>query len=433
MQVNSAEPSTSSSDGPSVRIPVDVRRFPWIRRLAADYAYDFRSVAPFFSGDPADRAAWADAIARTQAHDAPARRDRRGHRGAAGSAAAAPARAREAGALLADRRTVAIVTGQQAGLFGGPLFTLLKALTALKLAEQVVARAPRAGRRRLLDRRRRSRLGRSPVVYGVRRAARRRAPSSLPARPGADPAPVATVTPRRLDRRRPSTSSNASCRRPNSAPALIAELRARLRAGRRHGRRVRRAGSSACSASAGWSSTTRRIRRRSRSSASVFARELSTPGQTVKLAALGRRGSDRRAATTRRSTRRTTASRCSTSTAAAAPIRQQDGQLRRRRPAASRPAALVQQADDRPAGFSPNVLLRPIVQDTLFPTICYVAGPERARLSRPAARRLRALRRADAADVSARVGDAARFRGAALPHEVSSCRSKRCRRRTKRR
>ena len=35
----------------------------------------------------------------------------------------------------------------------------------------------------------------------------------------------------------------------------------------------------------------------------------------------------------------------------------------------------MQQATERPAGFSPNVLLRPIVQDTLFPTICYVAGP----------------------------------------------------------
>src|SRR4029450_8722052 len=52
----------------SVRIPVDVRRFPWIRRFAADYAYDFPAVAPFFSGNPSDRAAWAQAIARAQAH-----------------------------------------------------------------------------------------------------------------------------------------------------------------------------------------------------------------------------------------------------------------------------------------------------------------------------------------------------------------------------
>ena len=41
----------SPGDSP-VRIPVDVRRFPWVKRLAADYAYDFSSVAPFFSGDP---------------------------------------------------------------------------------------------------------------------------------------------------------------------------------------------------------------------------------------------------------------------------------------------------------------------------------------------------------------------------------------------
>ena len=38
-------------------------------------------------------------------------------------------------------------------------------------------------------------------------------------------------------------------------------------------------------------------------------------------------------------------------------------------------STLVEQAERSPAQFSPNVLLRPIVQDTLFPTICYVAGP----------------------------------------------------------
>ena len=39
------------------------------------------------------------------------------------------------------------------------------------------------------------------------------------------------------------------------------------------------------------------------------------------------------------------------------------------------PAALLREAVERPASFSPNVLLRPIVQDAIFPTVCYVAGP----------------------------------------------------------
>jgi len=127
VSVNSTDSSTLS---------VDVRRFPWIRRLASDYAYDFPSVSTFFTGDPADPAAWGQAIARTQAHR------RRGADIAAAIAAQqrrrnAPPAAMAAAQTLADPQTVAVVTGQQAGLFGGPTFTLLKALTALKLAARV--------------------------------------------------------------------------------------------------------------------------------------------------------------------------------------------------------------------------------------------------------------------------------------------------------
>ena len=39
------------------------------------------------------------------------------------------------------------------------------------------------------------------------------------------------------------------------------------------------------------------------------------------------------------------------------------------------PEALVKQATENPERFSPNVLLRPVIQDYLLPTLCYVGGP----------------------------------------------------------
>ena len=119
-----------------MRFAVDVRRLPWMRRLAVDYAFDYERVAPFFSGNPAEPASWSAAVAAAHTHPRPRREiaeivlAQQTRRGAPPEAIAATRR-------LAEPGTVAIVTGQQAGLFGGPAFTLLKAATAIRLAERV--------------------------------------------------------------------------------------------------------------------------------------------------------------------------------------------------------------------------------------------------------------------------------------------------------
>jgi len=107
-----------------------------MRRLAVDYAFEYSGLSPFFAGNPADPIAWAGAISRAQAYDRPraaivamlqAQQARRN----------SPPAARAAVAALASPSTVAIVTGQQAGLFGGPVFTLLKAVTAIRLSARL--------------------------------------------------------------------------------------------------------------------------------------------------------------------------------------------------------------------------------------------------------------------------------------------------------
>ncbi len=107
-----------------------------MRRLAIDYSFDYAQLAEFYAGDPSQPASWSAAIR--------AATDRRFDRQAIADVIAAqqarrgaPAEARAAAHVLADPRAVAIVTGQQAGLFGGPLYTLLKAITAIRLAERV--------------------------------------------------------------------------------------------------------------------------------------------------------------------------------------------------------------------------------------------------------------------------------------------------------
>jgi bacillithiol biosynthesis cysteine-adding enzyme BshC len=365
VHVNSSGSATESS----ARIPVDVRRFPWVRRLAADYAYDFASVAPFFSGDPADRGAWAQAIARTQAHERrrseiaaiiAAQQSRRG----------APQAAREAAARLADRRAVAILTGQQAGLFGGPTFTLLKALTALKLADQVSRDhgVPAVAIFWIDAEDHDWEEVRACSVFGENLEVRTVA---LPPRLGADPAPVATITLEptvlqaidTLESALPSTDFRS---------ALIADLRAAYQPGvgmaEAFGRWLERVlGDRGLIVFDSADPASKPL------AGGVFARELSAPGQTARLASLA--GSDLVARGYHSQVHAHDDSLALFRLdGARRAIRQQDGQFVVGEQVFA-PSALLQQAAERPTAFSPNVLLRPVVQDTLFPTICYVAGP----------------------------------------------------------
>ena len=344
--------------GTSTRIPVDIRCFPWIKKLAADYAFDFARVAGFFAGNPADASAWRDAIARTQRHARAreamadlvhAQQQRRG----------APPDALAAAARLRDPNTVAIVTGQQAGLFGGPLFTLLKALTALRLAERVAA------------------AHHVPTVAvfwidsedhdwdevkscGVLDAELAHADITLGPLPGAGEGPVARV--RLNEATGEAIAALQSMLQPTefSAP-LLARLQQAYRPG--HGM---------ADAFGQWLEAILGARglvvfdsadpAAKPLAAPIFTREVEQAGTTARLAAAA-----------------------GASLVARGYHAQETPQLdhlalfhidgTRTAITVSDAPAMLERVRAHPVEFSPSVLLRPIVQDALFPTVCYVAGP----------------------------------------------------------
>jgi bacillithiol biosynthesis cysteine-adding enzyme BshC len=348
---------------------IDVRRLPGIKRLAADYAYAFGALAPFFAGDPSDRAAWADAVARTQSH--PRRsRELATVLGAQQQRRGAPPAAVAAAERLSDPRTVAVLTGQQAGLFGGPLFTILKALTALKLAEQVTREhgAPAVAVFWIEAEDHDWDEVRSCTVFDGELATRT---VSLPPRTG-DPLPVAAVT---LDHGIADVLTELEQILPPTEfrTSLMADLRTAYAPGLgmadAFGRWLERVlGDRGLVVYDASDPAAKPF------VADLFSRELSSPGQTARLAAQAGADLVARGFHTQVQSPEDGVALFRIDTHGRRPIQARNGGfIVNDQPVA--PATLSREAAERPAAFSPSVLLRPIVQDTIFPTVCYVAGP----------------------------------------------------------
>jgi bacillithiol synthase len=102
---------------------------PGTSRLFGDFLYNFDRVADFYDWNPFDRKAFQSAAAAIQFP--------KSRRGALVDALARQNPDSPSLKLLAEPSTVAVVTGQQVGLFTGPAYTIFKAITTARLAKQL--------------------------------------------------------------------------------------------------------------------------------------------------------------------------------------------------------------------------------------------------------------------------------------------------------
>ncbi len=124
---------------------IDYRQLPptsgGFSQLFFDYIYDFKEVKKFFRYNFRENSSYEEMIkllTQRQIDRVTLTRVLREQNTAFGS----PSKTMENIALLEQPTTFAVVTGQQVGLFGGPLYTLFKTITAIKFADKLKAKFP---------------------------------------------------------------------------------------------------------------------------------------------------------------------------------------------------------------------------------------------------------------------------------------------------
>jgi bacillithiol biosynthesis cysteine-adding enzyme BshC len=124
---------------------ISFRDLPRTSRLYHDFLYDFERVARFYHGAGPDGnlAALVSRVAEVTSQTF-AREEICAVLAEQNLAAGGGELTRENIALLGEPDSVVIITGQQAGLFSGPLYTLYKALTVIKLAARLRERGVKA-------------------------------------------------------------------------------------------------------------------------------------------------------------------------------------------------------------------------------------------------------------------------------------------------
>ncbi|MCC7007787.1 MAG: bacillithiol biosynthesis cysteine-adding enzyme BshC [Acidobacteria bacterium] len=348
---------------------VDLRQFAWSRGLVDDYINNFPRVASLFSGNSFRPDDWRSTVARVQ-RSAPSRNDLTDVLLKQLERRQAPRAAVDAASRFRNREAVAIVTGQQAGLFGGPLYSLLKAVTAIRLAEWVSDEL---------------RVPAVPVFWVENEdhdwqeiahvevlddeSQIREAKADAPV--GAGHFPVCSF---RIPPDDPAIASlESALPRTEFTEWLLHTLRRRYHAG-----------ASVSEAFAGWIEDVLGAHglvvfeahdpEAKPLAARIFVEELQHPGRTVEL--VRRRAEDmhRRGYEPQILPNEHSLPLFYLGVDGRQAIRRQgDGLLVGDRPVAF--GDVRREASNNPERFSPNVLLRPVVQDTLFPTVCYVAGP----------------------------------------------------------